>query len=199
MKTFFKSVLVGVGMLSMTSALAGGPDKMPVMDNSGFYVGGNLGAAYATTAGALDSSVWGFGISGLLGYQFNNMVAVEAGAFYAPSLYQLFINGVLSNSIDFVDTYFAAKLIIPFSEKLSAFAKVGGAFYWGRGCATVSGTSMCRGASGNFAPYLSGGMGYYVTKNLELTAELGGIAPVNQTGLAWVGNFLGGVIYHFKT
>jgi len=128
------------------------------MDESGFYVGGNYG--YLRVEGEDDfdddKEVW----QGLLGYKFNEWIAIEGS----------FIDfGDYGNDIAGGDTdgYTAAlKGILPLSERFSVYAKLGQ--LWSETSYNVGAVS---GDYDDESLFVGAGLSYALTQNFIINAE----------------------------
>jgi len=128
------------------------------MDESGFYAGGNYG--YLRVEGEDDfdddKEVW----QGLLGYKFNEWIAIEGS----------FIDfGDYGNDIAGGDTdgYTAAlKGILPLSERFSVYAKLGQ--LWSETSYNVGAVS---GDYDDESLFVGAGLSYALTQNFIINAE----------------------------
>ena len=150
------TALAGIAALTSFGSYAQQNDYS--VDESGFYVGGNYG--YLRVEGEDDfdddKDVW----QGLLGYKFNEWVAVEGS----------FIDfGDYGNDIAGGDTdgYTAAiKGILPVTDRFSLYAKVGQ--LWSETEYNLSGISSDYDDESLF---VGAGLSYAITKNFLVNAE----------------------------
>lgn len=99
----FKSLVGVAALIFATSALAGGPEQVPVT-NSGFYLSGGAGLNFLSNSNPYYTTGWG--AAGAIGYRFNSF-RVEAEAAYLS-------HGVRSPLQDLEYPPFETVLVNPF-------------------------------------------------------------------------------------
>ena len=140
--------LAGLAMLGTAVSLAGSPAAAPVKQVYGVFIGMVVGTVYNT---ALDKTArewavvegqtytssfvfnnkkktpWGWSASGLVGYQFNNHWAVQAGYIWDQRQKAEFYNGALTDyyKFDQYHWYLAFKGLLPLTHRFSAFMLAG--------------------------------------------------------------------------
>lgn len=147
---------------------------------TGFYVAGNVGAIADRESVDLFSihvthaSIGGYGLNGIVGYQFNPYLAPEVGVSY----YRRYGEEVM--------VYDAAlKGILPLGQRFNINGKLGAGLYSSHN-------------ESETVPYLGAGVGYAVTPNLDIDLNIQGSYidfGIASAGLALVG---GGITYHIS-
>jgi opacity protein-like surface antigen len=139
--------LASVATLGASLSMAGGPAACaPAADVSGVYVGADVGAFYNDSAKTfIDGHAthtfsrskhhvpWGWTASGLVGYQFNNNLALQVGYIWnqdqkvEQSSTALGSTGY-ANKFTAYNLYLAAKGMVPIMDAFSAYMLAGGAY-----------------------------------------------------------------------
>lgn len=187
-----KSVKVLTGKLGLAALLGIGSPFVIAADDSGWYVGGNIGqsratidekkitnnlsnAGFTTTSISVDEKELGYKLFG--GYQFNQYIALEGGYFdlgkfgFEANTLPL---GTLEGSVKAEGPYLDLVGILPISERFSGLARVGAHYAYtdgsfvGTGAVTTPSSNPDKW-SGNYKFGL--GLQYSLTQSLGVRLE----------------------------
>lgn len=145
--------------------------------SKGIYLNGNIGMSRAKLDFVVGTAAeYSAGFNGNVGYQFNSYLALEAG-----------FTEYMFKEVDVAAADVAIKLMFPFRDDFRLFAKAGGSYLFSP--VKKIGSQYDIG----WLPYLGIGMGYSVTKHVEVTIQAVGATIL----LADLGLLSAGVTYHF--
>ena len=192
MQTFLRFFITTVLISSSIAAFASGPapEASPVPpQRSGVYVDLSAGYAaidwgnfklgpfngYNTFGGSVnDNDTGGFTFGFDVGYQINNLLGLEVGWYYLPTVEgnSNIATSLPSLTLDSWLAYLALKVMVPFSNRFGLFLKTGLGYR----------SSDCRGSATSFfgfgtsnTDYFSGvfggGFQYYFNDKLSVSAQ----------------------------
>jgi hypothetical protein len=161
--------------------MAGGPAACaPAADVSGLYIGADVGAAYNTELDIHSTSLantsrkhtpWGWTASGLVGYQYNNNLALQFGYIWYQEQ-KLQRTATTDLKFNHYDLYLSLKGMVPLMDQLSAYMMVGPAYSHAKaktnGSAIAGSTSLSGTA---WVPMGALGFSYAVDENVKLNLE----------------------------
>ena len=173
--------LASVATLGVSISMAGGPAACaPAADVSGVYVGADVGAVYNTeldipsaVLGNVGSkhTPWGWTASGLVGYQYNNNLALQFGYIWYQEQ-KLNLSSTANIKFNHYNLYLGVKGMLPLMDQFSVYMMAGPAYSHSTAKAhgqTVDGMTSLKGST--WVPMGALGVSYAMDENLKLNLE----------------------------